>query len=130
MSYALTTELAMEALIAEPPTEFASAARADGEELQRQIATVSRIPRLNELYDAVADIVVILNRHRQIIYVNKALEDAFHLGPDSHLRTAARRGLELPALRQDARRVRNDAVLQSMRGREGDSLGATGKEGI
>ncbi len=79
MSYALTTELAMEALIAEPPTEFASAARADGEELQRQIATVSRIPRLNELYDAVADIVVILNRHRQIIYVNKALEDAFHL---------------------------------------------------
>jgi len=69
----------METQIAQPPTEFAPAARADGEELQRQIATASRIPRLNELYDAVADIVVILNRHRQIIYANKALEDALHL---------------------------------------------------
>lgn len=69
----------METQIAQPPTEFAPAARADGEELQRHIATASRIPGLKELYDAVADIVVILNRHRQIVYGNKALEDAFHL---------------------------------------------------
>src|SRR5664279_407975 len=69
----------METQIAQPPTEFAPAARADGEELQRHIATASRIPGLKELYDAVADIVVILNRYRQIVYANKALEDAFHL---------------------------------------------------
>jgi signal transduction histidine kinase len=62
-----------------PTTEFAPAARADNKELQRQIAIFSRIPRLNELYDAVADIVLILNRHRQIVYANKALEDALHL---------------------------------------------------
>jgi nitrogen-specific signal transduction histidine kinase len=68
-----------ETQIAQPPTEFAPAARADDEELQCHIATVSRIPRLNELFDAVADIVVILNQHRQIVYANKALEDAFHL---------------------------------------------------
>ena len=52
----------METQITQLPTEFAPAARADGEELQRHIAIASRIPRLNELYDAVADIVVILNR--------------------------------------------------------------------
>jgi hypothetical protein len=69
----------METQITQPPTEFAPAARADGEELERHIAIASRIPQLNELYDAVADIVVILNRHRQIIYANKALEDALHL---------------------------------------------------
>ena len=69
----------METLISQPPTEFAPATRAEGEELQRHIATASRIPQLNELYDAVADIVVILNRHRQIVYANKALADAFHL---------------------------------------------------
>ncbi len=69
----------MEAQIAQPPTEFAPPARADGEELQRHIAAASRIPHVNELYDAVADIVVILNRHRQIVYANQALEDAFHL---------------------------------------------------
>ncbi len=34
---------------------------------------------MKELYDAVADIVVILNRHRQIVYANQALEDALHL---------------------------------------------------
>src|ERR1017187_1764355 len=65
--------------MAQLPTEFAPATRADGEELQRDIATASRIPQVNELYDAVADIVLILNRHRQIVYANKALEEAFHL---------------------------------------------------
>ena len=69
----------METLIAQLPTEFAPAARAEGEELQRHIATAARIPQVNELYDAVADLVVILNRHRQIVYANKALEEAFHL---------------------------------------------------
>ncbi len=69
----------METLISQPPTEFAPAARADGEELQCHIATASCIPRLNELYDAVADIVVILNRHRQIVYANQALQDALHI---------------------------------------------------
>jgi nitrogen-specific signal transduction histidine kinase len=69
----------VETQIAQLPTEFAPAARAEGEELQRHIATASRIPQVNELYDAVADIVVILNRHRQIVYANQALEDAFHL---------------------------------------------------
>ena len=69
----------METQIDQPPTQFAPAARADGDELLRDIATVSRIPRLTELYDAVADVVVILNQHRQIIYANKALEDALHI---------------------------------------------------
>jgi len=69
----------MKTLIPQPPTEFAPGARADAEELQHQIATVSRIPRLGELYDAVADIVVILNQYRQIVYANKALEEAFHI---------------------------------------------------
>jgi nitrogen fixation/metabolism regulation signal transduction histidine kinase len=69
----------VEAQLAQPPTEFAPAARTDGEELQHHIATASRIPHVDELYDAVADIVVILNRHRQIVHANKALEDALHL---------------------------------------------------
>ncbi len=69
----------METLLAESSTEFAPAERVDGEELQRHIGIISRIPRLNELCEAVADIVVILNENRQIVYANKALEDAFHL---------------------------------------------------
>ncbi|HUJ08421.1 MAG TPA: PAS domain-containing sensor histidine kinase [Verrucomicrobiae bacterium] len=69
----------METSLLEPVTEFAAATRVEGEELQRQVDIASRIPRLNELYDAVADIVLILNRHRQIVYANKTVEDIFKL---------------------------------------------------
>ena len=69
----------METLTDQLPTEFAPASRAKGEELQRHIAAAARIPHVDTLYDAVADIVLILNRHRQIVYANKAAEDALGL---------------------------------------------------
>ncbi|HVM59358.1 MAG TPA: ATP-binding protein [Verrucomicrobiae bacterium] len=69
----------METLLAEIPTDFARATRADAEELLHQIATVSRVPHLDKLLDSVADIVVVINKHRQIVYANRALEDAFHI---------------------------------------------------
>lgn len=60
-------------------TEFAPAERVSGEELERDIAAVSRIPTLGQLYDAIPEIVVILNCHRQIVYANQALADAFRI---------------------------------------------------
>jgi hypothetical protein len=54
-------------------TEFASPERFDKEGVDRQARLVSVIPLLCRHFDAVPDIVLILNQHRQIVYANSAI---------------------------------------------------------
>ena len=53
-------------------TEFLPAARADAETVFRQRAAVLAVPKLVEILEAVHDIVLFLNKERQIVYANKA----------------------------------------------------------
>lgn len=54
------------------PTDFLPAERADVETLRRQRRAVLGAPKLIENMDAVHDIVVVLNRERQLVHANKA----------------------------------------------------------
>jgi signal transduction histidine kinase len=54
-------------------TEFAPAERAADEEIRRQANRLLGSPLLIELLDAVPDILVVLNKERQIVYANRAL---------------------------------------------------------
>ncbi len=57
------------------PTQFAPAERATAAELERQTAAVSQSVFLRDALNAIPDILVILNRQRQIIYANQRLLD-------------------------------------------------------
>lgn len=56
-------------------TQFAPAKRATEKTLQRQVNLVQKIPLLDKLYNAVTEIVLILNKERQIVYFNQSLVD-------------------------------------------------------
>ena len=56
-------------------TKFAPAERANMEELERQVKLFEDNKILRELSDAVSNMLVILNRQRQIIYANKLFLD-------------------------------------------------------
>ncbi|MCX5784447.1 MAG: HAMP domain-containing sensor histidine kinase [Elusimicrobia bacterium] len=62
-------------------TEFLPAERADADEVARQREFINHIPLLAELLDAIIGFVLILNRHRQAVFVNKAFRD-FNSGKD------------------------------------------------
>ncbi|MBI3564743.1 MAG: PAS domain-containing sensor histidine kinase [Elusimicrobia bacterium] len=57
------------------PTEFLPAALADAATVARQHAAVSRMADLARVLDAVPDIIVVLNRQRQIVYANTTAVD-------------------------------------------------------
>lgn len=66
------------------PTFHAPAERADDAALLRQ-AGLFRDPTLISLLDSVTDIVLILNRHRQIVFVNRNLLDLLSLADGADL---------------------------------------------
>ncbi|MBN2238399.1 MAG: PAS domain-containing sensor histidine kinase [Dehalococcoidales bacterium] len=58
------------------PTQFAPAERSNSKEIQRQVELFASSP-LVELIDYIPEIVLILNRNRQVIYANQAVESLF-----------------------------------------------------
>jgi signal transduction histidine kinase len=60
-------------------TEFAPAERASVEQLGQESALLSTLPLRTPLLDSVPDIVVIVNRQRQIVFANQAVVEAFGL---------------------------------------------------
>ncbi len=54
-------------------TEFATAERASVEEIQRQQQIFQDVPLMNQMLDAVPNIVVVLNHERQIVFANRSL---------------------------------------------------------
>ena len=57
------------------PTKFAPAERLTRRRLEQQQRSLLAIPLLRPLFDAVPDIVLILNPQRQIVFANRALEN-------------------------------------------------------
>lgn len=55
------------------PTQYAPARRASKKRVDRQAASVAKIPLLRPLFDAIPDIILILNAERQIVFANQAL---------------------------------------------------------
>lgn len=60
-------------------TMFAPAERATEQELSAQIALVKNTPSLTRILDSVLDMVLLLNRHRQVVFCNVAVAEAFAL---------------------------------------------------
>ncbi|MFB3893339.1 MAG: sensor histidine kinase [Phycisphaerae bacterium] len=56
-------------------THFAPASRASDGEIRRQARQVLQTGMLQQLYDAVTEVVVILNAHRQIVFSNRNLAE-------------------------------------------------------
>ena len=57
------------------PTQFAPAERANLEELQNSIQELSADAKFKALVDAVPNILIVLNKHRQVVFYNAALLD-------------------------------------------------------
>lgn len=64
---------------AELKTEFAPPERAAVERIHQEADLLISMPLLCELLDSIPDIVLILNKHRQIVFGNQTLSDAFGL---------------------------------------------------
>ena len=64
------------------PTRFARAERSSPTDLQRQISYFSEENITRRLLDAVPSILLILNQHRQVVYLNRALLDLFGAGSE------------------------------------------------
>jgi len=67
------------------PTCFAPAERAAEAELRRQVAYFSSETLTRHLLDAVPNVLVILNSHRQIVYANQALQSLLGVGAEALL---------------------------------------------
>jgi signal transduction histidine kinase len=64
-------------------TQYAPARRASKKRVARQAASVASIPLLRPLFDAIPDIILILNAERQIVFANQALLNLIKLdSPD------------------------------------------------
>lgn len=64
------------------PTKFLPAERATDEEVRRQHREISALPLVQGFLDAMPNIVLMLNDHRQIVYANKAALEALGVGLD------------------------------------------------
>ena len=53
-------------------TAFASAERASAEEVGQQHRMLSQLPFVAEFIDAVPNMAMVLNKHRQIVFANRA----------------------------------------------------------
>ncbi|MGC4118418.1 MAG: HAMP domain-containing sensor histidine kinase [Myxococcales bacterium] len=58
-----------------PPTRFLPAERAPAEEVERQAALVRSFPLVAALLDAGLGLALVLNRHRQIVHLNRAFQE-------------------------------------------------------
>ena len=66
-------------------TDYAPAKRASPETLDRQAGMYQQVPLLQELSDALPDILVILNQERQIVYANRRLIELLELAHWHHV---------------------------------------------
>lgn len=57
------------------PTQFAPAERASPDVLQRQVGLVAQSSFFREYLDAIPDILIVLNQHRQVVFANQRLLD-------------------------------------------------------
>ncbi len=62
-------------VIQEDPTEFAPSERVPKEEILRQAQTFAQDPLLCEMLDGIPEVVLVLNKARQIVFTNKCLLD-------------------------------------------------------
>ncbi|OGS41278.1 MAG: hypothetical protein A2506_02305 [Elusimicrobia bacterium RIFOXYD12_FULL_66_9] len=62
------------------PTKFLPAERATDEEAHRQHLAIAAIPLLRSFLDAMPNLVLMLNEHRQIVYANKVALDTLGVG--------------------------------------------------
>lgn len=60
-------------------TYFAPTGRASQREVTEQFQSVQQDPRLDKLLDRVSDLLMVLNRQRQIVYGNQGLLDLLSL---------------------------------------------------
>ena len=67
-------------------TAFAPAERDAPEAVRTQSQLLSSVPMLRELYDAVSQGVVIINRHRQIVFSNRHLAELLELDDPAQVR--------------------------------------------
>lgn len=67
----------------EPTTYFASGGRAPAEELDRQTAAARGLELLQGVLAAVPDLVMILNRHRQVVFANAAVLEFTDRAPEN-----------------------------------------------
>jgi nitrogen fixation/metabolism regulation signal transduction histidine kinase len=67
-------------------TEFAPAERADAGAITAQAVTLGNVLGAAPLFDAVNDLVVVLNRHRQIVFANRNVTKLLGLRDDATLR--------------------------------------------
>lgn len=84
------------------PTKFLPAERAPAEEVRRQHDVLSSLPLVRGLLDAMPNMVMILNEHRQIIHANKAALDALQAGLDEILGKRTGEALDCIHAREDA----------------------------
>lgn len=63
-------------------TDFAPAGRASADDLQRQRQLFCDFPLMTQILDSVPNIVLVLNRERQIVYANQNLYDTLHVRPE------------------------------------------------
>lgn len=80
----VTASLEMEEM-KEAPALLASADRAPDDVIARQRKLVLDLPLLRQLYDAVTESVVILNKERQIVFSNKGLAELIGLKDQTEL---------------------------------------------
>jgi signal transduction histidine kinase len=60
------------------PTQFAPAQRTPTKRLLQQAAHLANIPLLRPLFDAIPDVILILNAERQVVFANQALISLAH----------------------------------------------------
>lgn len=61
------------------PTLYAPAERASDTTIQNQVKSIFNTDYLQKLYDAVSEIIIILNKERQIVFCNHQLFDALNI---------------------------------------------------
>ena len=60
------------------PTAFAPPERLSQDAMLEQYNIITKVPRLQELLDCMPDLVLVLNKHRQIVFANKILLNFLH----------------------------------------------------
>lgn len=60
------------------PTAFAPPERLSQDAVLEQYNIITKVPRLQELLDCMPDLVLVLNKHRQIVFANKTLLNFLH----------------------------------------------------
>jgi len=69
-------------------TEYATAKRLSEDEIARQHALLANLPFISEFLDSVPNIILVLNKYRQIVYANKTFTGFLGLSNDDSMECA------------------------------------------